>query len=105
MAERPKRTLPEALDAARDGIEFQKAIQGLFAGLEEAMDRQREEEMKEIIWTPQDAIDTANAFHAELDRAERGVEVDGKYTIDPDDPEAGTPEEALQWLLNRRGQR
>lgn len=27
------------------------------------------------IWTPQDAIDTANAFHAELHRAERGVEV------------------------------
>lgn len=28
------------------------------------------------IWTSQDAIDTANAFHAELDRAERGVEVE-----------------------------
>lgn len=28
------------------------------------------------VWTPQDGIDTANAFHAELDRAERGVAVD-----------------------------
>lgn len=28
------------------------------------------------IWTPRDAIDTANDFHAELDRAERGVAVD-----------------------------
>ena len=28
------------------------------------------------IWTPQDAIDTAQAFHAEIDNAERGTTVD-----------------------------
>lgn len=28
------------------------------------------------VWTPQDAIDTANDFHAELAAAERGVAVD-----------------------------
>jgi hypothetical protein len=38
----PKRTLPEALDAARDGKEFQQVIQGLFRGVEAAMDAERE---------------------------------------------------------------
>jgi|LakMenEpi03Aug12_release.lakeMendotaPanAssembly.Ray.scaffolds.fasta_scaffold125766_8 hypothetical protein len=40
---RPKQTLPEALDAARDGKEFQQVIQGLFRGLEVAMDAEKEE--------------------------------------------------------------
>ena len=38
-----KRTLPEALDAAKDGNEFMQVIQGLFKGLEVAMDAEREE--------------------------------------------------------------
>lgn len=44
MDEPKKMTVPEALDAARDGREFQQVIQGLFAGLEAAIDRERKEE-------------------------------------------------------------
>lgn len=39
-----KRTLPEALDAARDGTEFQRVLQGLFVGLEQAIDAEREQD-------------------------------------------------------------
>lgn len=43
--DKPKKmTVPEALDAARDGKEFMQVIQSLFAGLEVAMDQEREEE-------------------------------------------------------------
>ena len=36
--QRSRRTLPEALDAAKDGTEFGQVLQGLFSALEEAMD-------------------------------------------------------------------
>lgn len=39
MTER-KQTLPEALDAAKDGKEFGQVLQGLFGSLEKAMDRE-----------------------------------------------------------------
>jgi hypothetical protein len=39
-----RRTLPEALDAAKDGKEFQQVIQGLFRGLEAAMDAEKEDD-------------------------------------------------------------
>lgn len=41
---RPRRTLPEALDAAKDGTEFGQVLQGLFSALEEAMDAEREDD-------------------------------------------------------------
>ena len=37
MTDQP-RTIPEKLDAAQDGLQFAQVIQGLFAGLEKAMD-------------------------------------------------------------------
>jgi hypothetical protein len=43
MGER-KRTLPEALDAARDGEEFMQAIQGLFGALEQAREEEGEDQ-------------------------------------------------------------
>ena len=39
-----ERTLPEALDAARNGAEFGQILQGLFASLEKAIDNEREKE-------------------------------------------------------------
>lgn len=36
-----RRTLPEALDAAKDGKEFGAVLGGLFASLERAMDAER----------------------------------------------------------------
>lgn len=41
--DRPRRTVPEALDAARDGKEFGQVLQGLFRSLEAAMDAEKEE--------------------------------------------------------------
>lgn len=39
MSDEPK-TIPEQLDAARDGTEFAAVLQGLFAGLEKARGEQ-----------------------------------------------------------------
>ena len=41
----PKRTLPEALDAARDGKEFGQVLQGLFSALEEAMAAEKDDDL------------------------------------------------------------
>lgn len=38
MTFQKRRTLPEALDQARDGTEFQRVLQGLFSALEQARD-------------------------------------------------------------------
>ena len=37
---RPRKTLPEALDAAQTGEEFGQVLQGLFASLERAKDEE-----------------------------------------------------------------
>ena len=39
--------------------------------------RERERAYHPSMWTPQDAIDTAHAFHAELAQSERGVKIEG----------------------------
>lgn len=39
-----KRTLPEALDAAQDGVEFGQVLQRLFCSLEKAIDNEKEKE-------------------------------------------------------------
>ena len=38
--------------------------------------RQKDRGYHPAVWTPHDAIDTANAFHAEMGNAERGAAVD-----------------------------
>lgn len=37
-----RRTLPEALDAAQDGAEFEQVLQGLFTSLEKAIEAEKE---------------------------------------------------------------
>lgn len=42
MSDEPRKTLPEALDAAQTGEEFGRVLQGLFGFLERAKDEERD---------------------------------------------------------------